>query len=529
MRIVVTGGSGKAGRWVVRDLRDDGHDVLNVDLAHDGSPQGQCIRADLTDLGQAHDVIAGADAVVHLAAIPAPELRPAGETFRTNTLSTYNVFAAATERGVAASSGHRARPCSACRSPRRRRRRSRPWTKPTIRPESSYALSKLVGETMAAQFARRTGVPFVGLRISNIMEPGDYAAFPGYQDDPRLRMWNLWGYVDVRDVARRVRAALTADVHGAEVCIVAAADTVMHRPSATLMAEVFPGVPLRLRSGPGDAAVDRPRRAGARLAPRAQLARHTRHPGGTPLVTAIDFARFDALTFDCYGTLIDWETGILAALRAVLDAHGRPGRRRRAARGVRPRGGRRSRPDRTCATARSWPARCAGSRADLGVEPDRRGARGVRRLGRRLAARSTTARTRSRRLKERFRLGVITNCDDDLFAASNKRLGVDFDWVVTAQQVGSYKPSHRNFDSAFARIDVPRERILHVAQSLFHDHVPAQALGLTTAWIDRRHDKPGSGATPPAGAVTPNLTAPDMATFADLALGGAARPAGAIR
>src|SRR4029079_2457964 len=96
-------------------------------------------------------------------------------------------------------------------------------------------------------------------------------------------------------------------------------------------------------------------------------------------------------------------------------------------------------------------------------------------------------------LKERFRLGVITNCDDDLFAASNRRLGVTFDWVITAQQAGSYKPSHRNFDAAFAVIDVPIPRILHVAQSLFHDHVPAQARGLSTAWIDRRHGKPGSG------------------------------------
>ena len=100
MRIVVTGGSGKAGRWVVRDLREHGHDVLNVDLKHDGSPHGQCVLADLTDLGQAHDLIAGADAVVHLAAIPAPELRAAGDTFRINTLSTYNVFAAAVAAGV---------------------------------------------------------------------------------------------------------------------------------------------------------------------------------------------------------------------------------------------------------------------------------------------------------------------------------------------------------------------------------------------------------------------------------------------
>ncbi|HYC07716.1 MAG TPA: NAD(P)-dependent oxidoreductase, partial [Candidatus Binatia bacterium] len=100
MRIVVTGGSGKAGRAVVHDLRAEGHDVLNVDLTHDGSAHGLCIRADLTDLGQCHDVIAGADAVVHLAAIPAPELRPAGDTFRINALSTYNVFSAAEAHGV---------------------------------------------------------------------------------------------------------------------------------------------------------------------------------------------------------------------------------------------------------------------------------------------------------------------------------------------------------------------------------------------------------------------------------------------
>jgi nucleoside-diphosphate-sugar epimerase len=113
------------------------------------------------------------------------------------------------------------------------------------RPESSYALSKLVGETMAAQFARQTRIPFVGLRISNIMEPADYARFPSFQEDARLRKWNLWGYVDARDVAAAVRGALEADISGAEVCIVAAADTVMRRDSADLMAEVFPTVPLR--------------------------------------------------------------------------------------------------------------------------------------------------------------------------------------------------------------------------------------------------------------------------------------------
>jgi nucleoside-diphosphate-sugar epimerase len=244
MRIVVSGGSGKAGRWVVRDLREHGHDVLNVDLTHDGSDHGLCVLTDLTDLGQAYDVLAGADAVVHLAAIPASELRPEGDTFRVNTMSTYNVFRAAEGRGVgkvvwASSETVLGLPFD------------EPPTFAPIdeshppRPESSYALSKLTGETMAAQFARRTRIPFIGLRISNIMEPHDYARFPGFQADARLRKWNLWGYVDVRDVVAAVRGALQADTTGAEVCIVAAGDTVMTRDSADLMREVFPTVPLR--------------------------------------------------------------------------------------------------------------------------------------------------------------------------------------------------------------------------------------------------------------------------------------------
>ena len=244
MRVVVTGGSGKAGRWLVRHLRESGYDVLNVDWQHDGSSHGQCLVTDLADAGQTFDALSGSDAVVHLAAIPAPEVRPTSETFRINTLSTYNVFAAAEAHGlqrvVYASSETVL---------------GLPFDEPPAfapideshpsRPETSYALSKVVGEEMAAQFARRTGTPHVGLRISNIMEPDDYAAFPGYWDDATLRRWNLWGYVDVRDVARACERGLAAPVSGAEVCIVAASDTVMTRDSADLMAEVFPSVPLR--------------------------------------------------------------------------------------------------------------------------------------------------------------------------------------------------------------------------------------------------------------------------------------------
>jgi nucleoside-diphosphate-sugar epimerase len=244
MRIVVTGGSGKGGAWVVRELRERGHDVLNVDTRHDGSAFGSTLLVDLTDLGQTEEALSGADAVVHFAAIPAPQLRPEGETFRNNAMSTYNVFAAAVAHGIkrvvwASSETVLGLPFDIP-----------PLFAPideTIepRPESSYALSKLVGETMATQFARRSGTTFVGLRISNIMEPADYALFPSYWDDARIRKWNLWGYVDAGDVATATRLALQADIDGAEVCIVAATDTVMTRPSAELMAEVFPSVPLR--------------------------------------------------------------------------------------------------------------------------------------------------------------------------------------------------------------------------------------------------------------------------------------------
>jgi nucleoside-diphosphate-sugar epimerase len=243
MRIVVTGGSGKAGRWIVRDLRDHGHDVLNADLVHDGSPHGQSVRTDLTDLGSAFEVVRGADAVVHFAAIPAPELRPAGETFRINALSSYNVFTAAAQQGVGRVVWASSETVMGL-----------PFDEPPAyapideahlpRPESSYALSKLVGETMAQQLARSHGIPFLGLRISNIMEPDDYARFGEWQDDPRVRRWNLWGYVDARDVAQAVRLGLEADIRGANTCIIAAADTCMTRDSADLMRLEFPTVPL---------------------------------------------------------------------------------------------------------------------------------------------------------------------------------------------------------------------------------------------------------------------------------------------
>ena len=228
----------------------------------------------------------------------------------------------------------------------------------------------------------------------------------------------------------------------------------------------------------------------------------------------IDYRDFEALTFDCYGTLIDWEAGLLTGLRTFLDPRGVTASddevlERYAATEADLEGGpyltyREIVGQGLVAVGAAYghvpsPAEVdafGGSVADWPAFPD-----------------SATALAR---LKQRFRLGVLTNCDDDLFAASNRRLGVTFDWVITAQQAGGYKPRIANFELAFERIGLPHERILHVAQSLFHDHVPAKQLGLTSVWIDRRHGRPGSGATPGA-AVTPDAVFPDMASFAEAA------------
>ena len=243
--IVVTGGSGKAGRATGRDLRAHGYEVLNVDLAPPPEPQGRFLRADLTQAGQVYEVLHGAYGVVHLAAIPAPGIRTEEVTFRENMASTYNVFSAAIalglERIVWASSETTL---------------GLPFDNPLptyapideehpLVPNSSYALSKVLMEEMARQMARWSGIPIVGLRFSNIMTPERYATFPQFWDNPRARKWNLWGYVDARDVAQSCRLGLEAPISGAESFIIAAADTVMPRPSRELLAEVFPTVPLR--------------------------------------------------------------------------------------------------------------------------------------------------------------------------------------------------------------------------------------------------------------------------------------------
>jgi 2-haloacid dehalogenase len=226
----------------------------------------------------------------------------------------------------------------------------------------------------------------------------------------------------------------------------------------------------------------------------------------------LDPAAFDVLTFDCYGTLIDWESGLLTALRAQLGA---------AVSGV---------PDDELLEAFGAVEHAAQSpyqpyRAVL--------AQSLRELGTRYGVQPTAAQQDAfgasvgdwpafpdsadalAALQQRYRLVPITNCDDDLFAGSAARLGITFDDVITAQQAGAYKPDERPFLLAFERLGVPRERILHVAQSLWHDHVTAKRLGLTSVWINRRAGRPGAGATPVAHAA-PDLELPDLRSLARL-------------
>ena len=218
------------------------------------------------------------------------------------------------------------------------------------------------------------------------------------------------------------------------------------------------------------------------------------------------------LTFDCYGTLIDWETGILTALQPVLLKY----------------------------KVEIDDERCLEDYARFESAAESGSYRTYRQVlaqclqdfGERYAFTPTSAElerfsdsagdweafpdtvTALQGLKKHYKLAILSNIDDDLFARTNTRLGVQFDYIVTAQQVRSYKPAHAHFDAILARSGLPKERILHVAQSLFHDHVPAKLLGFDTVWINRRQEKTGSGATPFARA-QPDLEVPDLKSLAE--------------
>ena len=249
MRITVTGAWGKAGRAVVADLLGHGHEVVATDMAGTTGESETLgvtlLRADLSDYGQALEALAGSEAVVHLGNIPAPGHTTAPETLNRNTAANSNVFLAAARLGlrkvVWASSETTLGLSFAPETP--------PRYAPVDEahfpvPRSTYALSKVLGEETARHVSDWSGIPFVGLRLSNIHRPEDYHRVPSYWADPRSRMWNLWGYVDVRDVAAACRRALEVHTTGSQNVVIAAADTIMNVPSAELMARVFPDVPL---------------------------------------------------------------------------------------------------------------------------------------------------------------------------------------------------------------------------------------------------------------------------------------------
>jgi len=228
----------------------------------------------------------------------------------------------------------------------------------------------------------------------------------------------------------------------------------------------------------------------------------------------LDLSRFKVLTFDCYGTMIDWESGIFSALRPVLAAH-----------------------DKNISDA---------ALLELYSELELSAEQGeylryrdvlqsvVRGFGERLGFLPTDAEVRSlpeslanwqpfpdtvaalRKLKSRYQLAVLSNVDDDLLATSAPKLGVAFDNIITAQQAGCYKPCMRMFKLAEDRIGVNREQWLHVGQSIYHDVIPAQSLGIATVWVNRRSPRPGAGAAK-AAVAKPDLEVPDLQTLAKMA------------
>jgi nucleoside-diphosphate-sugar epimerase len=271
-RVAVTGSSGRLGRAVVQDLVDHGWDVVALDAVPPAQEVAPFTRLDLDDLGQVIEaftgiderpaVSSGLDAVVHLAAIPAPGLHTNGATFANNMNASFNVYTAALRAGVRTIVWASSETVLGL-----------PFDEPPPyvpvdeeyppRPNSTYSLTKTLEEELARQLCRwEPQLKMIGLRFSNVMYPEDYQAFPSYDKDAALRKWNLWGYIDARDGAQAVRKALEHQSTGADVFIVANADTVMSRRNQELLAEVFPGVEVRGEIGPHDTllSIDKARR-----------------------------------------------------------------------------------------------------------------------------------------------------------------------------------------------------------------------------------------------------------------------------
>lgn len=257
MRIALTGASGKLGTVVARELRANGWDVIGMDVV--GTRADDFVQVDLTDYGQVVDALTavgdrhdGIDAVVHLGAIPAPGVRSDVATFHNNMPATFNVFWAAVRLGIrrivyASSETVLGLPFDV----------PPPYIpvdeEYPARPESVYSLVKTLEEQLARELVRwHPDLSVTALRFSNVMVPEDYAEFPSFDDDAMTRKWNLWGYIDARDGAQAVERALQVAKPGFDRFIIAAADTVMSRPNAELIAKVFPDVPVTRDVAPNE-------------------------------------------------------------------------------------------------------------------------------------------------------------------------------------------------------------------------------------------------------------------------------------
>ncbi len=257
MRIALTGSSGKLGTVVARELTAAGHEVIGFDAVGVRGPS--FVQIDLTDYGQVVDAFGavgdrhdGVDAIVHLGAVPAPGVRPDVATFHNNMTATFNVFHAATRLGVdrvvyASSETVQGLPFDV----------PPPYIpvdeEYPARPESVYSLVKHLEEQLAIELVRwHPQLSITALRFSNVMLPEDYAAFPAFDADAQRRKWNVWSYIDARDGAQAVLRALENAPAGFDRFLIAAADTVMSRPNAELVAEVFPDVEVRGDLGVND-------------------------------------------------------------------------------------------------------------------------------------------------------------------------------------------------------------------------------------------------------------------------------------
>jgi 2-haloacid dehalogenase len=235
----------------------------------------------------------------------------------------------------------------------------------------------------------------------------------------------------------------------------------------------------------------------------------------------INFDQYKVLTFDCYGTLIDWESGILAALKPLLSSHGHN-----------------LDDEQLLQLFIEFEAEIQKGEYLKYQEILRRV---VQKFGERfnfipdaheLDSLADSIKYWSpfpdtvaalKKLKEKYKLAIISNIDDNLFAFSAQHLQVNFDWIITAEQVKSYKPDLNNFRTAIDRMSVPQEQILHVACSIYHDVVPAQSLGISTVWVNRRVGKEGIGANLPVVA-QPDLEVPDLHTLAQQAIPSVSYP-----